>query len=80
MTYLPTELTEILGVLRYLHLLDLLTQASTIPGSYNIVICKVNIILQMHKLGSVIFFKHVPYLPTIPAFLVRFVCIGIIKT
>jgi hypothetical protein len=37
--YLPTELAEVLGVLRHLHLLDLLTQASTIPSSCNIVIC-----------------------------------------
>jgi hypothetical protein len=37
---LSTELAEVLGVLRHLHFLDLLTQASTIPSSYNIVICK----------------------------------------
>jgi hypothetical protein len=34
--YLPTELTEVLGVLRNLHLLDLLTQTGTIPSTYNI--------------------------------------------
>jgi hypothetical protein len=31
--YLPTELTEVLGVLRNLHLLDLLTQTGTIPST-----------------------------------------------
>jgi hypothetical protein len=52
--YLPTELAKVLGMLRYLHLLDLLTQASTIPGSCNIIICYVNFMSQTDKPENVI--------------------------
>jgi hypothetical protein len=52
--YLPTELAKVLGMLRYLHLLDLLTQASTIPGSCNIIICDVNFMSQIDKSGNII--------------------------